>query len=69
VNVLKKRADRFGQATSSSLTKLNEQEKVLQRKRRFGTILPPSTTSKPLTDSLEEKKMKRAEKFGLVTSA
>ncbi|KXJ28161.1 SAP domain-containing ribonucleoprotein [Exaiptasia diaphana] len=56
---LKKRAERFG-AVSPVVTKVDEQEKLMKRKARFGTSLTSSSN-----DSLESKKKKRAERFQL----
>ena len=36
--MLKKRAERFGQVLSSSLSKVDEEEKILKRKERFGDV-------------------------------
>ncbi|WAQ93682.1 hypothetical protein MAR_006153 [Mya arenaria] len=38
VDVLKKRAERFGQVLSSSLSKVDEDERIRKRKERFGEI-------------------------------
>ncbi|XP_059175452.1 SAP domain-containing ribonucleoprotein-like isoform X2 [Physella acuta] len=78
IDVLKKRADRFGAVVSSSLTKADEEERKRKRAERFGTptaaSATPSTTSSlkvstvTSTDSdIEAKKKKRAERFGLAT--
>ncbi|XP_013404173.1 SAP domain-containing ribonucleoprotein [Lingula anatina] len=56
---LKKRAERFGITTSSTLSNVDKQEKLLKRKERFGVVV--GTTN----SDVEEKKKKRAERFGL----
>uniref|UniRef100_A0A3B5LRU1 Uncharacterized protein n=1 Tax=Xiphophorus couchianus TaxID=32473 RepID=A0A3B5LRU1_9TELE len=63
VDVLKKRAERFGMNVSSVSQKIVEDEKLKKRKERFGIL-----TSAPLAagDDVEAKKMKRAERFGKV---
>ncbi|XP_054723677.1 uncharacterized protein LOC129233725 [Uloborus diversus] len=60
VDTLKKRAERFGQNVSTVLKQIEEKEKLLKRKLKFGANV--SSTS-----SLDDKtkKMKRAERFGL----
>lgn len=58
VEKLKKRAERFG-AVSPSIVKLEEKDKLLKRKQRFGV-----TVTAPPGDMSEAKK-KRAERFGL----
>lgn len=63
VDVLKKRAERFGMNVSSVSQKIVEDEKLKKRKERFGIL-----TSLPSAggDDVEAKKMKRAERFGKV---
>ncbi|MEQ2248561.1 hypothetical protein ILYODFUR_020263 [Ilyodon furcidens] len=63
VEVLKKRAERFGMNVSSVSQKIDEDEKLKKRKERFGIL-----TSAPSVggDDVEAKKMKRAERFGKV---
>jgi SAP domain-containing ribonucleoprotein len=65
VDTLKKRAQRFGELTSSSLVKVDEQERVLKRKNRFGTVLAPASNSAPDDSLSSAKKLKRAERFGI----
>ncbi|XP_054912688.1 SAP domain-containing ribonucleoprotein isoform X2 [Poeciliopsis prolifica] len=63
VDVLKKRAERFGMNVSSVSQKIVEDEKLKKRKERFGIL-----TGAPAVggDDVEAKKMKRAERFGKV---
>jgi SAP domain-containing ribonucleoprotein len=65
VDTLKKRAQRFGELTSSSLVKVDEQERVLKRKNRFGTVLAPASNGAPDDSLSSAKKLKRAERFGI----
>ncbi|GFN83411.1 sap domain-containing ribonucleoprotein-like [Plakobranchus ocellatus] len=71
VERLKKRAERFGTVTSTSLSKVDQDEKKRKRAERFGLANPsPGKTTLTVnsTDSdLEAKKRKRAERFGLKT--
>lgn len=58
VEKLKKRAERFG-AVSPSIVKLEEKDKLLKRKQRFGVSVKASP------GDMSEAKKKRAERFGL----
>lgn len=58
VDKLKKRAERFG-AVSPAITKLEENDKLLKRKQRFGVTI----TGSP--GNISDAKKKRAERFGL----
>ncbi|KAG7278488.1 hypothetical protein CRUP_038783 [Coryphaenoides rupestris] len=61
VDLLKKRAERFGMNVSSITQKVEEDEKLKKRKERFGIL-----TSAAGAGDAEAKKMKRAERFGKV---
>ncbi|XP_067287178.1 SAP domain-containing ribonucleoprotein isoform X2 [Pseudorasbora parva] len=63
VDVLKKRAERFGMNVSSVSKKFEDDEKLKKRKERFGIVT--SAASAGAEDS-EAKKRKRAERFGNV---
>ncbi|KAM9345749.1 SAP domain-containing ribonucleoprotein [Symphorus nematophorus] len=63
VEQLKKRAERFGMNVSSVSQKIEEDEKLKKRKERFGAIT--SSGSAGAAD-VEAKKLKRAERFGIV---
>ncbi|XP_077060509.1 SAP domain-containing ribonucleoprotein isoform X2 [Siphateles boraxobius] len=63
VEVLKKRAERFGMNVSSVSKKVEDDEKLKKRKERFGIVT--SAASAGAEDS-EAKKRKRAERFGNV---
>ncbi|KAK2874632.1 hypothetical protein QQF64_003429 [Cirrhinus molitorella] len=63
VEVLKKRAERFGMNVSSVSKKIEDDEKLKKRKERFGIVT--SAASSGANDS-EAKKRKRAERFGNV---
>ncbi|XP_059394469.1 SAP domain-containing ribonucleoprotein [Carassius carassius] len=63
VEVLKKRAERFGMNVSSVSKKIEDDEKLKKRKERFGIVT--SAASAGATDA-EAKKRKRAERFGNV---
>ncbi|XP_053174439.1 SAP domain-containing ribonucleoprotein isoform X1 [Scomber japonicus] len=60
---LKKRAERFGMNVSSISQKIEEDEKLKKRKERFGGLAATATAGGP---EVEAKKMKRAERFGIV---
>uniref|UniRef100_W5M7E1 SAP domain-containing ribonucleoprotein n=1 Tax=Lepisosteus oculatus TaxID=7918 RepID=W5M7E1_LEPOC len=62
VDVLKKRAQRFGMNVSSLSKKVEEDEKLKKRKERFGIV----TGAAAAVDDVEAKKRKRAERFGNV---
>jgi len=73
---LKKRAERFGTVVSTSLSKVDLDEKKRKRAARFGEITTETTTTgspagskvSSVTDSdLEAKKKKRAERFAVAT--
>ncbi|GFU21536.1 SAP domain-containing protein [Nephila pilipes] len=61
--VLKKRAERFGGNVSSVMKKMEEKEKILKRKMKFGDVSGPNYISS-LGD--DDKKKKRAERFKVV---
>ncbi|KAJ8412117.1 hypothetical protein AAFF_G00143840 [Aldrovandia affinis] len=63
VNVLKKRAERFGMNVSSISKKVEDVEKLKKRKERFGIVTSAAAAS---PDDSEAKKRKRAERFGNV---
>ncbi|XP_042589333.1 SAP domain-containing ribonucleoprotein isoform X3 [Cyprinus carpio] len=63
VEVLKKRAERFGMNVSSVSKKIEDDEKLKKRKERFGIVT--SAASAGASDA-EAKKRKRAERFGNV---
>ncbi|XP_043107800.1 SAP domain-containing ribonucleoprotein-like [Puntigrus tetrazona] len=63
VEVLKKRAERFGMNVSSVSKKIEDDEKLKKRKERFGIVT--SAAAAGANDS-EAKKRKRAERFGNV---
>ncbi|XP_041654309.1 SAP domain-containing ribonucleoprotein [Cheilinus undulatus] len=60
---LKKRAERFGINVSSVSQKLEEDEKLKKRKERFGVL---TTAGSAGGADVEAKKLKRAERFGIV---
>ncbi|XP_036389951.1 SAP domain-containing ribonucleoprotein-like [Megalops cyprinoides] len=62
VDILKKRAERFGMNVSSISKKVEEDEKLKKRKERFGIV----TSAAAVGDDTEAKKRKRAERFGNV---
>ncbi|XP_005184840.1 SAP domain-containing ribonucleoprotein [Musca domestica] len=69
VELLKKRAERFGCVTSTNLAKLDAEERRLKRLQRFGgevTAKDNNTTNSTPADSSEwaEKARKRLERFG-----
>lgn len=76
VELLKKRAERFGCVTSTNLVKIDAEEKLQKRKQRFGGEVnsssnndttdidtTSSTTSGGSTDEWAEKARKRLERF------
>ncbi|KAM9444099.1 SAP domain-containing ribonucleoprotein isoform 1-T1 [Clarias gariepinus] len=63
VEVLKKRAERFGMNVSSVSKKVEEDEKMKKRKERFGIVTGAASVG---PDDSEAKKRKRAERFGNV---
>ncbi|XP_022538131.1 SAP domain-containing ribonucleoprotein [Astyanax mexicanus] len=65
VEVLKKRAERFGMNVSSVSKKVEEDEKLKKRKERFGIQTGAAAAGAGAEDS-EAKKRKRAERFGNV---
>ncbi|XP_073837526.1 uncharacterized protein isoform X2 [Musca autumnalis] len=69
VELLKKRAERFGCVTSANLAILNAEERRLKRLQRFGgeaAVKDATKTNTTATDSSEwaEKARKRLERFG-----
>lgn len=64
VELLKKRAERFGCVTSTNLAKLDAEERRLKRMQRFGGEKQQTTTSNPSSDEWAEKARKRLERFG-----
>ncbi|KAL2091364.1 hypothetical protein ACEWY4_013627 [Coilia grayii] len=64
VEVLKKRAERFGMNVSSISKKVEEDEKLKKRKERFGILT--SAAGAAVGEDAEAKKRKRAERFGNV---
>lgn len=72
LETLKRRAERFGQSSSTALQKLELQEKIKERESRFGKVQNSATESKrarvtaPNENLLTDEKMKkRAERFGI----
>ncbi|XP_051957422.1 SAP domain-containing ribonucleoprotein-like [Xyrauchen texanus] len=63
VEMLKKRADRFGMNVSSVSKKIEDDEKLKKRKERFGILTSAASAG---VDDSEAKKRKRAERFGNV---
>lgn len=59
---LKQRAARFGAVVSPVVEKSEQQARLLKRKERFGANTTTSTTT---SGSLDAKKQKRAERFGV----
>lgn len=57
---MKKRAERFGTNVAPAAVKLEEKEKLLKRKQRFGGL-----TASVGSSDLEAKKKMRAERFGV----
>ncbi|XP_063743082.1 SAP domain-containing ribonucleoprotein isoform X2 [Eleginops maclovinus] len=68
VDQLKKRAERFGMNVSSVSQKIEEDEKLKKRKERFGVTATSTGAVATVATSpeVEAKKMKRAERFGIV---
>lgn len=62
LNVLKKRAERFGQCVSTVMKQIEQKERLLKRKCKFGANLAVSSTT-----NVDEqvKKKQRAERFGI----
>jgi len=72
LETLKRRAERFGQSSSTALQKLELQEKIKERESRFGKVQNLATEPKrarvtaPNENLLTDEKMKkRAERFGI----
>ncbi|XP_058647383.1 SAP domain-containing ribonucleoprotein isoform X2 [Onychostoma macrolepis] len=63
VEVLKKRAERFGMNVSSVSKKIEDDEKLKKRKERFGIVTSAAAGG---ANDTEAKKRKRAERFGNV---
>ncbi|GFY44250.1 SAP domain-containing protein [Trichonephila inaurata madagascariensis] len=59
LEVLKKRAQRFGGSVSLAMKLVEEQERILKRKKKFGDI----SSGSGMSLDEEEKKKKRAERF------
>merc|ERR1719323_1829234 len=75
VDLLKKRADRFGTATSTALKKAEVSEAIKRRQERFGVITadepkPKKVTLNAGTNSvvMDEKMKARQERFGVITA-
>lgn len=71
VEILKKRAERFGCVTSTNLVKLDTEEKLLKRKERFGVGGGDSnstSTGSTKTSDWDEKARKRLERFNNTAS-
>lgn len=78
VELLKKRAERFGCVTSTNLAKLDAEEKLLKRKQRFGGEIKSSsdatdnktttTITSGTSDEWAEKARKRLERFKASTA-
>ncbi|XP_033943216.1 SAP domain-containing ribonucleoprotein isoform X4 [Pseudochaenichthys georgianus] len=70
VDQLKKRAERFGMNVSSVSQKIEEDEKLKKRKERFGVTAASTgavaAVAAAASPEVEAKKMKRAERFGIV---
>lgn len=64
VDVLRKRAERFGLCVSPVAIKAEQEEKLKARRERFG--LSTASTKPVLNKSLDEKKRLRAERFKIV---
>ena len=72
LETLKRRAERFGQSSSTTMQKLELEQKIKERESRFGKVEKPSTEAKRLRITapnenllLDEKMKKRAERFGV----
>ena len=72
LDTLKRRAERFGQSNSTTMQKLELQEKIKERESRFGKVDTSTTENKrPRIVSpnqnlvVDEKMKKRAERFGI----
>ena len=72
LETLKRRAERFGQSSSTTMQKLELEKKIKERESRFGKVEKPSTEAKrPRITApnenllLDEKMKKRAERFGV----
>uniref|UniRef100_A0A3Q3WXU8 SAP domain-containing ribonucleoprotein n=1 Tax=Mola mola TaxID=94237 RepID=A0A3Q3WXU8_MOLML len=63
VDQLKKRAERFGMNVSSISQKIEDDEKLKKRKERFGAL---TNVGSAVAGDVEAKKLKRAERFGIV---
>eukprot|EP00095_Tigriopus_kingsejongensis_P005437 maker-scaffold224_size251237-snap-gene-0.20 protein:Tk05437 transcript:maker-scaffold224_size251237-snap-gene-0.20-mRNA-1 annotation:"nuclear protein hcc-1" len=76
LGTLKKRAERFGQSTSTSLKQMEMDEKIKKRQERFGVVEPTKKEAKAKvifntsvnSVVLDEKMKKRAERFGMAAS-
>nr|ACO10448.1 Nuclear protein Hcc-1 [Caligus rogercresseyi] len=71
MNKLKQRSERFGQVNSSAVKKMEDAEKIKKRQERFGVVTAASQKGSKavpkavLDPAEEEKRRKRAERFGL----
>lgn len=69
LEVLKKRAERFGAVLVPELKKVEVEEKLLKRQERFGAVITTTTDKIPITgpktnlSENDEKKLKRMERF------
>lgn len=63
LDILKKRAERFGCVTSKNLAKIDAEEKLLKRKERFGEITTNNTSLSTNANHWAEKAAKRLERF------
>lgn len=73
VELLKKRAERFGGSVSNTMVKMEQNEKLLKRQERFGSSTTSSNTAKatitttttptPAANDHDEKKKQRLERF------
>ena len=71
LDTLKRRAERFGQSNSTTMQKLELQEKIKERESRFGKVDTTAESKRPRIVSpnqnlvVDEKMKKRAERFGI----
>ncbi|XP_068603521.1 SAP domain-containing ribonucleoprotein [Brachionichthys hirsutus] len=63
IDQLKKRAERFGMNVSSVSQKIEANERMKKRKERFGAVTSSGSAG---SADVEAKKLKRAERFGIV---
>lgn len=69
IETLKKRAERFGCVLSSTIAKIDADEKLLKRKLRFGDVGKATTSKSSSSDSYAEKARQRLERFSEPTAA